>query len=279
MIRGMVLATAVAAGLAVIPAVTQAAVPVALALRTNMPQLNVKDAPLEKVIDRLRDFSGGNIVVNWKALEEAGVTKESPITLTVADVSLRRALNLVLDEAGGTADLAIMVDNSVIRITSQAEADKHMVTVIYPVGDLILPKNTTLNVPNFAQMNNNNNNNGNNNGIMGGGVGVGGAGGGGGLFGNNNNHNNMTHGVNNQNNQNNQNNSSVSNYFTTTDDKAGQALVDLVVSMVRPEIWDKNGGKATARLYENMLIVTAPISVQEMVGGSVYTTQNRRYGW
>ena len=37
--------------------------------------------------------------------------------------------------------------------------------------------------------------------------------------------------------------------------------------MVRPTIWKENGGPATMRYFNGKLIVTAPQSVQEMIGG------------
>lgn len=46
-----------------------------------------------------------------------------------------------------------------------------------------------------------------------------------------------------------------------------EALVTLVRETVRPEIWKENGGNAAVRYYNGNLIVTAPRSVQEAIGG------------
>jgi hypothetical protein len=44
-------------------------------------------------------------------------------------------------------------------------------------------------------------------------------------------------------------------------------LVTLVRETIRPEIWKENGGTAAVRYYNGNLIVTAPRSVQEAIGG------------
>jgi hypothetical protein len=88
-------------------------------------------------------------------------------------------------------------------------------------------------------------------GYGGGGYGNSGGGNNGGLFGNNNNNNN-------NNNQNKE-----------TSDQKGQELVDLIKSVIRPNIWTDNGGNATIKYFNGKLIVTAPVSVQEAIGGPV----------
>jgi hypothetical protein len=41
----------------------------------------------------------------------------------------------------------------------------------------------------------------------------------------------------------------------------------MIRETVRPEIWRENGGAASIRFYNGNLIVTAPRSVQEAIGG------------
>jgi hypothetical protein len=54
----------------------------------------------------------------------------------------------------------------------------------------------------------------------------------------------------------------------TIDDKADQ-LIKLIETVVRPEIWRDNGGVASMAFLNGNLIVTAPRSVQEAIGGPV----------
>jgi hypothetical protein len=56
---------------------------------------------------------------------------------------------------------------------------------------------------------------------------------------------------------------------TTSSDTKGQDLVSLIREIVRPTIWKENGGPAAMRYFNGKLIVTAPQSVHEMIGGDV----------
>src|SRR4051812_3901247 len=58
------------------------------ALAGSVHELNADGQTLSKVMDALRNISGTNIVVNWSALEQAGVTKETVVTLAVREVPL-----------------------------------------------------------------------------------------------------------------------------------------------------------------------------------------------
>jgi hypothetical protein len=52
-------------------------------------------------------------------------------------------------------------------------------------------------------------------------------------------------------------------------DAKAKELVDLIRETVVPSIWVENGGKATIRFFSGNLIVTAPRSVHEAIGGPV----------
>ena len=54
----------------------------------------------------------------------------------------------------------------------------------------------------------------------------------------------------------------------TADQKAHE-LIKLIETVVRPEIWRDNGGTASMAYLNGNLIVTAPRSVQEAIGGPV----------
>src|SRR4051812_40262593 len=84
-------------------------------LAKPMPEVNFNATPLGNVIDFLRDVTGANIAVEWKVLEKAGVKKATPVTVRVKDVTVAKALELVLSEAGGgTVKLRYKVDRDVI---------------------------------------------------------------------------------------------------------------------------------------------------------------------
>src|SRR5947209_4169818 len=69
----------------------------------KLPEINLNNIPLNDAIDFIRDVSGLNIHVDWKSLESVNVAKDTPVTLKVRDVTIRRALTLILNEASREA--------------------------------------------------------------------------------------------------------------------------------------------------------------------------------
>jgi hypothetical protein len=43
----------------------------------------------------------------------------------------------------------------------------------------------------------------------------------------------------------------------------------MIRETIRPEIWRENGGTASIRYYNGHLVVTAPRSVHEALGGAI----------
>jgi len=243
------------------------------ALSMTIRELNVDGQSLGRVMDYLRDVSGTNIVVNWKALESASVMKDSPITMRVRDLPLRKVLQLVLDQASPNAPLTYEVEANVIEVLTQEEADKHMVTKVYIVDDLVMVNNSNVQAP---QLNIQNATGSGQQGSQGGG-GFGGGGGGGfgggggssGGFGGSGG--GSSGGLFTQ-------SSTTSSTPKQTSDQKGQELVDLIKEVIRPNIWKDNGGSASIRYFAGKLIVTAPVSVHEAIGGPVGNASAVRFG-
>ncbi|HVS73554.1 MAG TPA: hypothetical protein VHQ47_20185 [Phycisphaerae bacterium] len=213
------------------------------ALGQNITQIQADGIAISKVVDYLRNISGANIVVNWKVLEAAGVSQDSPITIDARGVTLRKALQLVLDQASPTVPLTFDVDENVISITTQEDADRVMITKVYIVDDLVMPDyQQNIQVPTFNLQ-----------AVTQGGSTQGGGGG-------------STAG---QQSLFSSNNTGAGSQASQTSDQKGQELVELIKEVVRPSIWKDNGGTATMRYFSGKLIVTAPQSVQEMIGGPV----------
>ena len=210
------------------------------ALDRTLPEMKFTGVSFGDAIDFVRDVGGVNIHVNWKALEAHNVTADTPVNIRLRAVSLRKVLNLLLSEASGTDELTYFVDQGVVEITTRELADKKVYTRIYPVDDLVME------IPDFGEPPNFNLQSSSDQGRSGGG---GGGGGGTGIFGGNTDTQNRD-----------QNN-------TTTREERGEQLVQLVTETVRPEIWAVNGGTATIRYFRGSLIVTAPRSVHEALGG------------
>lgn len=222
------------------------------ALTTPIKELSVENVPMSRVVDHLREFSGANIVVNWKVLESAGIAKDTPITLNVRELTLRKMLRLVLDQAGTTSLLVFNVSDNVIEVTTQEDADRKMITKVYVVDDLVMTNNNPSPPPQIDL--NSATRSGTTSGGNGGGMGI--SGGGGGIF----------------------KEEPVANNNDDSPQKRGDDLAKMIRDIVRPNIWKENGGNASIVYFSGKLIVTAPQSVHEAIGGPVAPEGGQRFG-
>ncbi len=109
------------------------------ALRKKV-QVQFEERPLAEVMNTLARMAGVNMFLDPQGLAAEGVTSDLPVSINLTqEVSLRSALNLILHPF----HLSYVIQDEVLRITSeQARAD-----VVYPrvyyVADLVVP------IPNF----------------------------------------------------------------------------------------------------------------------------------
>jgi len=200
-------------------------------LNNVLPDVKFDNVSISDAIDFLRDVSAANIHVNWRALEEVGVGKDTTVNVRLRAVSLRKILSMVLNEAGTGNALTYYIDDNVIEVTTRELADKQLITKIYPVDDLIME------VPDFVgpdfQINQASS--------------AGGSGSSGSLI----------------------NSGTDNNQSVVTRAERAQQLVETIQTIIQPEIWNVNGGTAAIRFWNGSLIVTAPRSVHEALGGYV----------
>jgi hypothetical protein len=112
------------------------------ALEKQIPSINFAMVSLADAIDQLRDVSGANVFVNWRALEVAGVAKNQSINITLRQVSLRKVLSLLLHESSGEkgAILGWILDDGVIYISTVEDINRRVQIKIYEVRDLLDPR-------------------------------------------------------------------------------------------------------------------------------------------
>lgn len=201
-------------------------------LRGGVPEIRIADATLGDAIEFIREASGANIHVNWRALEELNITREMPINMRLRSVSLRSVLKLLLADVGSGL-LTYYVDGGVIEITTRELADQQLFTRVYPVEDLIMEIPNFTNAPDFQIQSS---------------TGGRGSSGSGSIF-----------------------SGSLSQETTQnrTEAERGEDLVHVIMDTIDPEVWRENGGTASIRFFRGKLIVTAPRSVHETIGGPV----------
>ncbi len=217
------------------------------ALTKRLPTISLKDVALTDAIEFFRDATNANLTVDWRSLEEVGISKDTPVSLSLRHVPTRVALKAVLESAAPGL-LTFTVSENVITITTIAKADGKMITRIYPVQDLLteIPdfEGPSLSLTDQVGNKSGNSDRGGRNG---------GSNQSGGIFGTGGN----------------SNASNRDEEKTKTRTERADDLIAVIQETIRPEIWDTNGGKARIRFFNGNLIVTAPKSVHEAIGGSV----------
>lgn len=94
-----------------------------------------EDTPLRDVMAFIKEYANINVILDPNGLAGVGVEPDQPVTLTLENVSLRSALNLMLDPL----ELTFSVTNDVLLITSKPSAEENLITKVYPVADLAIP--------------------------------------------------------------------------------------------------------------------------------------------
>jgi hypothetical protein len=104
----------------------------ALAQPLKSTGLDFTDEPLESVANFLQDEYDIPIQLDVPALDNAGSTRDEPITVNVRNISLRSALRLMLN----TKKLTYVIRNEVLIITTSEVAEQLLTTCVYDVRDL-----------------------------------------------------------------------------------------------------------------------------------------------
>ena len=114
----------------------------------RIAKLTFDKIALEKVIKFFRGVSGANIHVNWKSLQVSGIERDTEIELDVANVTIARALDLVLDQISANKDkyesVYWVVDRGVVTIATGTALDTKLQVRTYDVADLLMV------IPNFV---------------------------------------------------------------------------------------------------------------------------------
>lgn len=105
---------------------------------TRLREVQFDGTPFDEVIDRLRDATGANIVVNWKQIEQAAIGHRVPVHLRLHDVKLSKVLDEIFRQISPDPanKLVYLDDEGVISISTEAELSNNVVIRLYDVADL-----------------------------------------------------------------------------------------------------------------------------------------------
>ena len=110
-------------------------------LDAEIPKLDFDEIELSDVVEFLREVSGANIYVKWKALAFESVEQSTTVNVHLRKVKLRKALQTILDdlsagEAG--AGLGYVISDGVITISTKSDLAKRAITRVYDIRDMIV---------------------------------------------------------------------------------------------------------------------------------------------
>ncbi|HUT01180.1 MAG TPA: secretin N-terminal domain-containing protein, partial [Phycisphaerae bacterium] len=113
-------------------------------LKREIERLSFADIDFKDVVQFLREYSDANIQVNWRALQAAGIEQNTPVSVDIRKISVRRALDLVLREASGAAagadgELRYVIGGGVLTISTKADLAREPIRRVYDIRDLIVP--------------------------------------------------------------------------------------------------------------------------------------------
>ncbi len=209
-------------------------------LNQRIPEVEFVNQPLDSVIEWLGELTQLNIVVRWQTLADAGIERDTPISIKVRNLRLSQVLWLIMNEVGrGDIELAYRASGSLLVFSTADDLGKELVTKVYDVSDLLItiPRAQR---PMFDVTQ---------------GMGQTGSGGGGGsgLFGQGS-----------QNQQQQEDPNAQSGAATA----AMQRLIDLITDTVEPDSWaSKGGGNGTIHAFGRLLVVRNTILVHQRLGG------------
>src|SRR5262249_19020890 len=97
--------------------------------------LHEDHVPLNEVLQKIGTLAGFNIYIDDMGLEEENIGTQTPVTIDVEAITVKSALNLILERY----NLAYTVQDEVLKITSRLRQQGDLSTRSYNVADLVVP--------------------------------------------------------------------------------------------------------------------------------------------
>lgn len=98
-------------------------------LRQRCERLDFEETPLNDVVVHIREALGIPVRLDLRALDDAGLDPDAPITAAVQDVSLGAALRTIL----GGLDMAYVVRDEQLVLTTRDAAEQVLSIASYPI--------------------------------------------------------------------------------------------------------------------------------------------------
>ena len=110
-----------------------------LALRRPLTDVTFEHTPFRQVIQKLRGLLGVNMHVQWRLLDDNGVSADDPVTLALERVSGGRLLRLILDDIDDPT-LGFEIQRGVLVVSTFESLQQTRTLRTYSLRNLISPK-------------------------------------------------------------------------------------------------------------------------------------------
>ncbi|MCK4850448.1 MAG: hypothetical protein KAT11_03810, partial [Phycisphaerae bacterium] len=120
-------------------------------LRMRIPRVHYEEVTLAEALDDLRNKSGGNIVVNWKSLNNLGIDKTTTVSLDLRNVTPARVLKAILANLPTSwGRVSYIVNEGIVTIASSDDLDSIVVTRVYEIAYMMMETKDLRGGPRFA---------------------------------------------------------------------------------------------------------------------------------
>jgi len=209
-------------------------------MRRIINQVRLDEVTAREAFQWWADQIGAGLVINWQQMQDAGITPDTPITLSLRQAPARAVLQLIMKQATrGTTRLVHETTPWYVEVKPRRIANRDTELRFYDVRDLLMDVPTFSNAPEFDLRSALESR-------------TGGSGGGGsssseGIFGDEADEEDDEQ--------------------ATTKRGRAERLADLVANTVEPDIWRRNGGEfASIRYFRGMLLIRAPEYAHRQIG-------------
>ncbi len=90
----------------------------AAVLSHRLERLQFNKNSFADVIDYMRDQAAASLNVDWKALAQAGIDRDSPVTTRLKNVTLGTSLDVILNIVSSEVALSYVLEDGTILITT-----------------------------------------------------------------------------------------------------------------------------------------------------------------
>ena len=108
-------------------------------LATRLKGIDMKDIPLRKALEYVREASGANVVANWPALALLGVDQDMKLTIKADGISGADLLHRICRQLSIVDPVSFRAQDGVVLVSSKDDLCRETVIRVYDIRDLVGP--------------------------------------------------------------------------------------------------------------------------------------------